>query len=124
MPTRIENPRRSEHVSRSSGPRLRAALLAVVTWTQVGCGGPSEREVKNARAFEALLTAVSLRNQKEMEQDAKQIDERHAVGELSDRNYREIQEIVAKARAQNWQDAEKRAYEFRAQFGDRGSFFN
>jgi len=89
-----------------------------------GCGGePSDREIKNAQAFEALLTAVSLRNDKELERDARLIDERHSRGELSDRRYNELREILVKARAKDWQGAEKRAYEFRAQFGDRGSYF-
>ena len=78
----------------------------------IGCGGgPSDREVQNARAFEALLTAVSLKNEKELEQDARHIDQRHAAGELSDARYKEIEEIVAKARAKDWGGAEKRAYE-------------
>ena len=48
----------------------------------MGCGGePSRREVDNARAFEALLTAVSLRNEKELAHDAKLINERHEAGE-------------------------------------------
>jgi len=89
-----------------------------------GCGaGPTTREIRNARAFEALLTAVSLRNEREVESDAKAIDERHASGEMSDGKYREIAEVIAKARAKDWAGAEKRAYEFRAQFGDRGSYF-
>ncbi len=89
-----------------------------------GCGGePSEREVQNARAFEALLTAVSLKNPKELENDARLIDQRHDAGELSEGKYQEIQEIVKKARARDWAGAEKRAYEFRSQFGDRGLYF-
>jgi hypothetical protein len=90
-----------------------------------GCGGePSRREVDNARAFEALLTAVSLRNERELERDARAIDARHAAGALSHGKYREMGEIIAKARTNDWAGAEKRAYEFRAQFGDRGSFFD
>jgi hypothetical protein len=90
-----------------------------------GCGGePSEREVKNARAFEALLTAVSLKNRAELEKDARVIDERHAAGELSDAVYRELREVVAAARAGDWVAAEARAYRFREQFGDRGAFFD
>lgn len=89
-----------------------------------GCGGePSQRELQNSRAFEALLTAVSLKHEKEVEKDAKVIDERHTAGEISDTKYRELEAIIAKARAKEWAAAEKRAYEFRAQFGDRGSFF-
>ncbi len=101
-----------------------AGLVAVLPMF-TGCGGePSEREVKNAQAFEALLTAVSLKNEKELEGDARLIEDRHTSGELSDGKFRELGEIIAKARAKDWSGAEKRAYEFRAQFGDRGSFFN
>lgn len=110
----IENPPR--------GRLLR--MFIVASLALVGCGGePSAREVDNARAFEALLTAVSLKNEKELAHDAKLIKERHAAGELSDGNYKEIQEIVAKARVKDWAGAEKRAYEFRARFGDSGSYF-
>jgi hypothetical protein len=77
------------------------------------CGRPAEEQVKNARAFEALLTAVSLRNAEELEQDARLVDERHAAGELSDSEYREIREIVAKARMKDWASAEQAAYSFR-----------
>jgi hypothetical protein len=100
-----------------------AALIGLVT-TLPGCGGePSQRELKNAQAFESLLTAVSLKHEKEVENDAKLIDERHTAGELSDGKYRELAEIIEKARAKDWGGAETRAYEFRKQFGDEGSFF-
>jgi hypothetical protein len=88
-----------------------------------GCGEPSEREIKNARAFEALLTAVSLQNAKELEADARRIDDRHASGDLSEASYRELREVIEKARLKDWSEAEKRAYEFRARFGDRGAYF-
>lgn len=103
---------------------IRAGLTLSIALAIAGCGGePSEREVRNARAFEALLSAVSLQNAKELERDARHIDERHAAGELSDEKYQDIQKIVAPARAKNWRDAEKQAYDFRAQFGDRGAYF-
>ncbi|HEV3163575.1 MAG TPA: hypothetical protein VGZ22_06005 [Isosphaeraceae bacterium] len=99
-------------------------MLAALVLTLGGCGGePSDREVKNGRAFEALLTAVSLQNEKELQQDAALIDERHKAGELSDGKYKEIQEVIDRARAKDWAAAEKRAYEFRAQFGDQGAYF-
>src|SRR5215472_2334612 len=99
-------------------------MLIVLAITLAGCGGePSQREVQNARAFEALLTAVSLKHAKEAEKDAKVIDDRHVAGEISDQKYRELVEIIEKVRAKDWPGAEKRAYEFRSQFGDEGSFF-
>jgi hypothetical protein len=104
---------------------LLSSVILVLAATLTGCGEePTQREVQNARAFEALLTAVSLKHEKEVERDAKLIDERHDAGELSEGRYRELAEIIAKARAKDWAGAEKRAYEFRSQFGDRGSFFD
>jgi hypothetical protein len=87
---------------------LMALLLAVA-----GCGEPSERELKNRRELEALLTAVSLKNAKELEKDIKRIDDRHTSGELSDASYKDLQDIVKKAQAGDWSEAEKRAYELR-----------
>ncbi|MCA1685362.1 MAG: hypothetical protein LC745_05145 [Planctomycetia bacterium] len=100
------------------------AAFSILLGTLAGCGGgPSDREVKNARAFEALLTAVSLKNTKELERDARLIDERHASGEISDARHKDLRAIIDKARAGDWGAAESRAYEFRAPFGDRGSYF-
>jgi hypothetical protein len=92
---------------------LRAALLLSLGLTAAGCGEPSEREYKNRRELEALLTAVTLRNQKYVEKDARRIDDRHASGELSDASHKELMDIVAKARDGDWSGAEKQAYEFR-----------
>ena len=119
MPTPTDRP----FPPRRCGVLLSAVLLGLAT-TLSGCGGkPTKREVQNARAFGALLTAVSLKREKEVENDAKLIDERHAAGELSDEKYRELGEIIEKARAKDWAGAEKRAYEFRKQFGEEGEFF-
>jgi len=84
-------------------------LLLVIA----GCGEPSERELKNRRELEALLTAISLKNAKELEKDIKRIDDRHTSGELSDDGYRDLQEIVKKAKAGDWGGAEKQAYALR-----------
>ena len=89
-----------------------------------GCRGePSECEIQNARAFEALLSAISLMNDQELQRDASLIDDRHIAGQMSDDNYKELVPIIDMAKAMDWSGALKRAYEFRAQFGDRGSYF-
>lgn len=104
--------------------KLRASVLGLALLACSGCGGePSARQVQNARAFEALLTAVSLRNKPELEGDAHAIEARHAAGSLTEANYRALHEIVERARVGDWSSAERRAYEFRSQFGDRGSYF-
>jgi hypothetical protein len=101
----------------------RLAITVLVAASLAGCGEPSRREVDNARAFEALLTAVSLRNAKEVESDARLINTRHAAGEVSHAAFAELNEIIGKARAGDWAGAEARAYAFRSRFGDRGSYF-
>jgi hypothetical protein len=93
--------------------KYRSILLIGLALTLAGCGEPSPRELKNRQEFEMLLTAVSLKNVKELENDARRIDERHASGALSADRYRDLQSIIAKARAGDWAGAERQAYEFR-----------
>jgi hypothetical protein len=107
VPTPIE---RRQAGRRAGGFRRLSTLLAL---TLVGCGEPSARELKNRQEFEALLTAVSLKNKAQLEKDARRIDDRHASGELSDGSYQDLQAIIKKARGGDWGGAEKQAYEFR-----------
>ena len=103
--------------------KIRVLTLALLL--APGCSGePSERRLKNARAFEALLTAVSIQDSKELEADARAVEDRHKAGELSDSNYRELAEVIAKGHAKDWAGAEKRAYAFRAKFGNSGAYFD
>jgi hypothetical protein len=97
----------------SRGHRARTTLLAWLLLTLLGCGEPSIRELKNRRELEALLTAISLKNRKELDKDIKRIGDRHASGELSDVGYKDLQEIVKRAQAGDWSGAEKQAYELR-----------
>ena len=89
------------------------ALLLGLVVSGLGCGQPSEREYKNRRELEAVLTAVSLKNPIELEKDAKRIETRHDSGELSDASHKELMKIVDAARAGDWGQAERLAYEFR-----------
>jgi len=78
-----------------------------------GCGEPSARELKNRQRFEALLSAVSLRDGRELEKDARLLWELRASGALSAAVFGEIKPIMDKARAGDWAGAEAMAYEFR-----------
>ncbi len=90
--------------------RRHAIILCLIVLA--GCG-PSAEERENRKALEFLLTAVSLKNKKELEKDARRIEERHAAGNLSDESHKELIAIVEKARAGDWGEAERMAYEFR-----------
>jgi hypothetical protein len=92
-----------------------AMMIALIVSPVIGCGEPSARELKNRQEFEALLTAIVLKNSKELELDAKRIADRHASGELSDASHADLLELVKLARNGDWAVAEKRAYEFREQ---------
>jgi hypothetical protein len=88
-------------------------LLVWLTLSLTSCGEPSIRELKNRRELEALLTAISLKNPKELDKDIQRIDERHISGELSEEGYNDLQDIIKKAKAGDWGRAEKMAYELR-----------
>jgi hypothetical protein len=109
--------------SRHSPWLCRAILLSVTLALGSGCGEPSRREVDNARSFEALLTSITLRDAKEMEKNARRVEDRHAASELSASRYRVLERIIAEARRGEWEAAEKHGYEFRAEFGDEGAYF-
>jgi hypothetical protein len=89
------------------------ALCLLLSSLAIGCGGPSHDERENRKALELLLTAVSLRSSKELDKDARRIDERHDSGMMSDARHGELRAIIEKARAGEWGEAERMAYGFR-----------
>src|SRR4051794_8635886 len=100
MPTeeRVSREARIRAIRRLAAPALVLGMAA----SGAGCGQPSEREYKNRRELEAVLTAVSLKNAKELEKDARRVEERHGSGELSDASHKELMKIVETARAGDW----------------------
>lgn len=94
-------------------PNSRACLCCFLTLVIAGCGGPSSDERENRKTFEMLLTAISIKSLKELEKDAKRLDERRSAGVLSEESHRRLAEIVERARAGDWGNAEAMAYAFR-----------
>ena len=121
MVTLIKEFRSSRRAFGAFACKVFGSLLVGISATFVGCGAePSERELKNRRELEALLTAVVLKDVKEVERDARRIEARRAAGELSDARCSDLKKIVDAARAGDWSVAEKQTYGFR----ERYPFFN
>jgi hypothetical protein len=113
VPTPTESQPTATDAPRPRSQKSRTTLLVLLVLLLGGCGEPSVRELKNRRELEALLTAISLRNTKELDKDIQRIEERHASGHLSDESYQDLQAIAQKAQAGDWGGAEKRAYDLR-----------
>ena len=114
MPIPTEPQPTATHGPSTRGHRSRTTWLVWLVLLLTGCGGePSVRDLKNRRELEALLTAISLKNQKELDKDIQRIEDRHDSGELSDARYKDLQAIIQKAKAGDWAGAEKQAYELR-----------
>lgn len=92
--------------------RARWGLLLIALGAG-GCGGPSASERDNRRLLDAILTAISIRNDKELLHDETLLERRHADGQLSDESYQAIKTIVSKARANDWRQAEDDLYQYR-----------
>lgn len=95
------------------GPRVLACSIAFVLGTVLaaGCGGP-QAGAENVELISALRTAASARNPQWLEAAGKVIDERRAAGQISDPAYAAFQAIIEKARAGQWQEAERDAVAF------------
>jgi hypothetical protein len=69
--------------------------------------------LKNRQELEALLTAVSLKSDKDLQTSAARIETRKKAGELSETAYNDLQTIIASAKKHEWAEAVKLAYDFR-----------
>jgi hypothetical protein len=92
-----------------------ACLLLGFAVFAPGCRGPTEAERDNRRVLDAILTAITLKNPRLLEDDARRARTRYEAGQLNDEEYRAMEAIVAKARAGDWSGAETDGYAFRKQ---------
>jgi hypothetical protein len=86
--------------------------LALFAW---GCRGPSQEDRDNRRALDAILTAITMKNSRLLEESTKRAKARHDAGQLTDEQYQGMEAFINKARGGDWPGAEKDGYEFRKQ---------
>ena len=75
--------------------------------------GPTEKDRSNRRALDAILTAITMKNTRLLEESGKQAKARHDAGQLTNEQYQSMEAFIIKARGGDWSGAQKDAYEFR-----------
>jgi hypothetical protein len=103
--------RMMQHMAGVAGSRRKRILAAVVVtlFSLTGCGQPSQvaNDPECFQAVDALWTAVTSKRADLLEQTASELDRLHAGGKLSDSGYRELSDIVEKARSSEWTTSAK-----------------
>lgn len=90
-------------------------LLAIValSLSVVGCNRPAETQRDNRRLMDAILTAVVIRNPKELAKDKELLETRRQEGKMSKTSFESLQKLIVEAEAGKWESAEKGLYEIR-----------
>lgn len=93
------------------GTSLVATLgLAVFAW---GSRAPTMEERDNRKAVDAILTAITMKNSRLLEEGAKRAQARRTAGQITEEQYQGMEAVIKRARARDWAGAEKDGYEFR-----------
>jgi hypothetical protein len=90
-------------------------VLIVVALMVNGCGGPSETARDNRRLMDAILTAITIRNNKELSNDLQLLNSRRDAGKLSKESFSILCGAVSQAETGDWIAAEQQLYDFRKQ---------
>ena len=88
-------------------------IVFAASFTVVGCSGPTEAARENRRLLDAVLTAITMKNQKWLADDADIAKTRHTAGQLTDWEFEQLSKIIDKGSAGDWKTAEELGYEFR-----------
>lgn len=87
-------------------------LIGLPLLLSTGCYRPPQVAPDNIELITSLRTAISTRKLEWLDDNVREIGQRHAAGELSDTELQAFQELIEMARAGHWEDAEKRIVKF------------
>jgi hypothetical protein len=100
--------------------RLRSAVLGTSLVATLGLGvlawggrAPTMEERDNRKAVDAMLTAITMKNNRLLEESARRAQARRAADQLTEEQYQGMEAVIKKARARDWAGAEKDGYAFR-----------
>ncbi|MDG3005727.1 hypothetical protein [Paludisphaera mucosa] len=96
-------------------PLRRSAILlvAVLSASAPGCSRGTQLSGENRELIVSLATAVSTREPKWLEENVALIEKRRAEGHCPDAEYAALKDVVAKAKAGQWDAAQEAAYALR-----------
>ncbi|MGD9645134.1 MAG: hypothetical protein AB7U73_05435 [Pirellulales bacterium] len=77
-----------------------------------GCYRPPQVAPGNLEVISSLRTALSTRNPQRLTENEQVLIARHSQGELSDSELEAFQDLIALARAGDWEKAEQRVVQF------------
>lgn len=100
--------------NRSANGQGRFLPLSVVlaAMTISGCGSYPQAQSRNRTLISSLRTALSTEQPEWLEHNVLEIEKRFQAGELTQEEYDAFQSIIAKAKAGDWDGAEKESVAF------------
>ena len=90
-----------------------SVFLAFLSLTVSGCGGPRAKDRDNRRLVDAILTAITMKNVRLLEDNATRAKEMREAGQLTEEEYQGLAAVIGKAREGDWAGGEKDGYAFR-----------
>jgi hypothetical protein len=63
--------------------------------------------------LDAIITAVSMTNERWLAEDEQLLQTRHAAGQLTDEEFQQLEAVIGRARDGDWSGAVEAAYQFR-----------
>jgi hypothetical protein len=94
---------------------MKAQVVVATVLLMQGCRQPTEVDRDNRRLLDAIITALSMSNEKWLSEDEQLLQTRHAAGHITDDEFQQLEAVIGQARRGQWSGAEEAAYQFRKQ---------
>jgi hypothetical protein len=88
-------------------------ILAGLALATSGCRRPTQEDRDNRRLLDAILTTITIKNARLLDDNEQWAQTRHEAGQLTDGEFDSMAAIIAKARRGDWSGAEADGYAFR-----------